>query len=91
MKKLDVYGGYVGLLENIKELRDYLRSIDEGEILVNDWETTGLEYNATPLGLSLCARDKPPVFLHPQIFISLKEYLWKKSLLSVMKSILNLN
>ena len=70
MKKLDVYGGYVGLLENIKELRDYLRSIDEGEILVNDWETTGLEYNATPLGLSLCARDKPPVFAPTDFYFS---------------------
>lgn len=62
MKKLPVYKGHVNLLEDSEELYKYIRSIDPGELLVNDWETTGLEHDALPLGLSLCARDKPPIF-----------------------------
>lgn len=62
MKKLPVYKGHVNLLEDSEELYKYIRSIEPGELLVNDWETTGLEHDALPLGLSLCARDKPPIF-----------------------------
>lgn len=62
MKKLPVYEGHVNLLEDSEELYKYIRSIEPGELLVNDWETTGLDHDALPLGLSLCARDKPPIF-----------------------------
>ena len=47
----DVSNAY--LIESIEELRGYLDHRKVGTNMVFDWETTGLEYDCVPLGLSL--------------------------------------
>lgn len=61
MKKIDVYKGEVLLLEEVSELEDYLSGLEDGSFLTFDWETTGLDYDAIPLLLSLHQRGKCPV------------------------------
>lgn len=62
MKEIKVYKGHVNLLESAGELEDFLSSLDDNSILTIDWETTGLEHTATPLGLSMHQRGKSAVF-----------------------------
>lgn len=63
MKYLKVYKGNVGLAESIGEVNGYLSSLEDDSILTIDWETTGLAYDATPLGLSMHQRGKDPLFV----------------------------
>ena len=63
MKEIKVYKGHVNLLESAGELEDFLSSLDDNSILTIDWETTGLEHTATPLGLSMHQRGKSAVFV----------------------------
>ena len=53
MIKIPVFKGVVQLLENIGEVKEYFSKCEEDKLLAFDWETTGLEYDAIPLGLSL--------------------------------------
>lgn len=70
MIKLKVYKGYVRLLESIKELDGYFNSLEDDSLLTFDWETTGLEYDAIPLGLSLHQRGSDSVFIPVDYFFS---------------------
>lgn len=63
MKILDVYKGHVNLLTNIEELRRFFSKLEDGDLLTFDWETTGLEYDALPLGLSLHHKGMSPCFV----------------------------
>lgn len=60
MKKIteNVYKGHVNLIENRKELQQFFASVEDNSLLTFDWETTGLEYNAQPLLLSMHQRGK---------------------------------
>ena len=53
MIKIPVFKGVVQLLESIGEVKEYFSKCEEDKLLAFDWETTGLEYDAIPLGLSL--------------------------------------
>lgn len=70
MKKLEVYKGHVNLFTNISELRDFFAHLDDGMLLTFDWETTGLEHNALPLGLSLHHDGIPACFIPTDYFFS---------------------
>lgn len=67
MQKIKVYKGEVLLLDNPAELEDYFKSLEDG-LLTFDWETTGLEHNAVPLGLSLHQRGSSPCFVPVDFF-----------------------
>lgn len=54
----NVYKGHVNLIENRKELQQFFSSVEDNSLLTFDWETTGLEYNAQPLLLSMHQRGK---------------------------------
>lgn len=54
----NVYRGHVNLIENREELKKFFATIEDGSLLTFDWETTGLEYNAQPLLLSMHQRGK---------------------------------
>lgn len=70
MQELKVYAGVVNLLESAKELNDYLSGLEDNSLLTFDWETTGLEYDAIPLGLSLHQRGSSPCFAPTDYFFS---------------------
>lgn len=70
MKELEVYKGHVGLLESAEELSDYLGSLEDGSLLTFDWETTGLNIDAIPLGLALHQRGKNSIFAPTDYFFS---------------------
>ena len=62
MQKIEVYKGHVELVENVDELEKWLDQLEDNSILTFDWETTGLNYDAIPLGLSLHQRGVSPCF-----------------------------
>lgn len=62
MQKIEVYKGHVELVENEDELERWLEQLEDNSILTFDWETTGLNYDAIPLGLSLHQRGVSPCF-----------------------------
>lgn len=62
MQKIEVYKGHVELVENADELERWLDQLEDNSILTFDWETTGLNYDAIPLGLSLHQRGVSPCF-----------------------------
>lgn len=62
MQKIEVYKGHVELVENADELERWLEQLEDNSILTFDWETTGLNYDAIPLGLSLHQRGVSPCF-----------------------------
>lgn len=68
MKELKVYKGCVELLESAEELEEYLSSLEENSLLTIDWETTGLNYDAIPLGLSMHQRGGSPRFAPTDYF-----------------------
>lgn len=70
MKTIDVYKGKVNLLESASELSEYLSSLEDNSLLTVDWETTGLEHTATPLGLSLHQRGRNSAFAPVDYFFS---------------------
>lgn len=70
MESIERYKCTVNLFERISELSDYLDSLEVGSLLTLDWETTGLEYNALPLGLALHQRGKNPCFTPVDYFFS---------------------
>ena len=70
MIKLPVYKGYVELLESSTELESYFIKRESGSLLTFDWETTGLEYNAIPLGLSMHQEGSSPVFVPVDLMFS---------------------
>jgi len=63
-------GVVVNLLENIHELEVYFADKEDNSIQVFDWETTGLEYDAIPLGLALHQRGDNPVFVPTDSFFT---------------------
>ena len=60
MKELKTPSCTVGLVQSLSELKDYLYSCEDNSILTKDWETTGLDFDAVPLGLSLHQRGITP-------------------------------
>lgn len=70
MKEIKVYKGHVDLVETAEELERFLSSLEDNSILTEDWETTGLDYDATPLGLSLHQRGKNPTFVPIDYYFS---------------------
>lgn len=70
MKHISIYKGQVDLVESIDELNGFLTSLEENSILTIDWETTGLNYDAIPLGLSLHQRKKNPTFVPIDYYFS---------------------
>ena len=62
MQYIEVYKGYVELVENEDELECWFDQLEDNSILTFDWETTGLNYDAIPLGLSLHQRGVSPCF-----------------------------
>lgn len=63
MQEIKVYKGHVNLIESIDEAIECFKNYEDNSILTFDWETTGLEYDAVPLGLSLHQRGTPPCFI----------------------------
>ena len=70
MKEIEIYKGHVDLVESADELERFLSSLEDNSILTEDWETTGLEYDAIPLGLSLHQKGKNPTFVPIDYFFS---------------------
>ena len=68
MRQIKVYKGYVNLLESIEEVHAWFKEREDGSIVTFDWETTGLEYDAIPLGLSLHQRGVYPCFIPVDYF-----------------------
>lgn len=62
MRKIEVYKGHVELVESADELERWFWQLEDNSILTFDWETTGLNYDAIPLGLSLHQRGVSPCF-----------------------------
>lgn len=57
-------------MESADELERFLSSLEGNSILTEDWETTGLDYDAIPLGLSLHQRGKNATFVPIDYFFS---------------------
>ena len=57
-------------MESADELEKFLSSLEDNSILTEDWETTGLDYDAIPLGLSLHQRGRNPTFVLIDYFFS---------------------
>ena len=70
MEKLKVHKGHVNLLSDIGELEEFFGFLKQGEVLTFDWETTGLEYDALPLGLSLHQKGVSPCFVPTDYFFT---------------------
>lgn len=70
MKKIPVFKGEVQLLESIEEVEKYFNRCEKDNFLTFDWETTGLEYDAIPLGLSLHQRGVGACFIPVDFFFS---------------------
>lgn len=70
MKQIKVHKGHVDLLESAAELETFLSSLEDNSILTIDWETTGLEHTATPLGLSMHQRGKNATFAPVDYFFT---------------------
>lgn len=70
MIQLERYKCTVNLLESAQELSDYLSGLSSDSVTTFDWETTGLEYDTIPLGLSLCQRGENPSFTPVDYFFS---------------------
>ena len=68
MQQIKVYKGCVHLLESAEEASAWLKEREDGSMVTFDWETTGLEYDAIPLGLSLHQRGVSPCFIPVDYF-----------------------
>lgn len=68
MKEIKVYKGSVELLESADELVRYFKAREDNSLQTFDWETTGLEFDATPLGLALHQRGSSPIFAPTDYF-----------------------
>lgn len=70
MREIKIYKGHVDLVETAEEFERFLSSLEDNSILTEDWETTGLNYDAIPLGLSLHQRGKNPTFIPIDYYFS---------------------
>lgn len=68
MQQIEVYKGKVLLLESAEEVVAWLHRCDDSIVVTFDWETTGLEYDAIPLGLSLHQRGLNSCFIPVDYF-----------------------
>lgn len=68
MQQIEVYKGHVKLLESAEEVSEWLQLCEDNSLLTFDWETTGLEYDALPLGLSLHQRGRSSCFIPVDYF-----------------------
>ena len=68
MQKVEVYKGYGELIESVDELESWFSRLEDNSILTFDWETTGLNYDAIPLGMSFHQRGVPPCFVPVDFF-----------------------
>lgn len=70
MQRIKVYKGDVLLLESANEVSSWLRNCKDNSLVTFDWETTGLQYDAIPLGLSLHQLGADPCFIPVDYFFS---------------------
>ena len=70
MRKIEVYKGHVQLLETSAEVREWFSHCEDGSVVTFDWETTGLNYDAIPLGLSLHQQGLSSCFIAVDYFFS---------------------
>ena len=65
MRKVDILNNTSkgSIFTSIRELEKYFSDARENSLLVFDWETTGLEYDATPLLMSMCFIGDNPVIV----------------------------
>ena len=70
MKVLTTPSTKVRLLESADEFRAYMKGLEDDQLLTKDWETTGLEYDADPLLLSLHYRGSEPVIVPIETYFS---------------------
>lgn len=68
MQQIKVFKGSVSLLESAEEVSAWFKELEDNSIVTFDWETTGLEYDAIPLGLSLHQRGVSPCFIPVDYF-----------------------
>ena len=68
MQEIKVYKGNVYLLESVEEVQSWFKRFEDNSLLTFDWETTGLEYDAVPLGLSLHQRGVSSCFIPVDYF-----------------------
>lgn len=68
MQHIEVHKGNVLLLESVAEVSEWFSKCEDNSIITFDWETTGLEYDAIPLGLSLHQRGVSPCFIPVDYF-----------------------
>lgn len=65
MIDIKVFKGYVKLVETVDEAENLFQKIKSGSIVAFDYETTGLEYDAIPLVLSICPMESMEPFVIP--------------------------
>ena len=72
MQKLKTEYGkfYVSLIESVRELENFFDKCNTDLTVTIDWETTGLEVDATPLGLSLHQKHLEPAFVPIDYYFS---------------------
>lgn len=70
MKVITTPSTKVRLLETAAEFRAYMKGLEDDQLLTKDWETTGLEYDADPLLLSLHYRGSEPVIVPIDTYFS---------------------
>lgn len=70
MKVITTPSTKVRLLETAAEFRAYMKGLEDNQLLTKDWETTGLEYDADPLLLSLHYRGSEPVIVPIDTYFS---------------------
>ena len=70
MKVITTPSTRVRLLESSEEFLSYMKGLEDDQLLTKDWETTGLEYDAEPLLLSLHYRGSEPVIIPSNTYFS---------------------
>lgn len=70
MKVITTPSTRVRLLESAEEFLSYMKGLEDDQLLTKDWETTGLEYDAEPLLLSLHYRGSEPVIIPSNTYFS---------------------
>lgn len=69
MRELEGYV-QVQLAESKSDVVDYFEMLDTSKPLIFDWETTSLEYDSPPLGLSLHQKGASPMFIPTDYFFT---------------------
>lgn len=70
MKTITTGSTEVFLAQDISDVKSYFSKTEDNEIFAFDWETTGLEYDSIPLGLSVHHRGSFPMFIPVDYFFT---------------------